>query len=111
MSNEKKLTKFLKDSRTQFITVLALGLLTFSQGYSAEDDLGKVKDLDNMANQIKDFLFGPIIRKIGLTLGMGAGLVQAFVSGSIRPLLIYGGLGLVVGFLPALIEKISSITG
>ena len=109
MQTKKKMAKILRDSRIHFIAVLATGLLTYSQGYCAEPE--NMKDLDGMANQIKDFLFGPVIRKIGLTLGMGAGLVQAFVSGSIRPLLIYGGLGLVVGFLPALIEKISSITG
>lgn len=105
-----KISQFLKDSRTQFIALLAIGLFLSIQGYSAEEDLAKVKDLDGMTNQIRDFLFGPIVRKIGLTLGMGAGLIQAFVSGSIRPLLIYGGLGLVVGFLPAFIEKITQIT-
>lgn len=104
--------KRLKSFKIPFLTILSMALILTVQGHCIDsDDVGRVKDLDGMTNQIRDFLFGPVVRKIGLTLGMGAGLIQAFVSGSIRPLLIYGGLGLVVGFLPALIEKITTITG
>lgn len=65
--------------------------------------------INHMSKSISDFLFGSTVRKIALTLGMGAGLFQAFMSGSIRPLLVYGGLGLAVCYLPAMVEWISKI--
>ncbi len=103
----KKMTRILQNPKTICVAVLALGLLAQTQGYcTTEEDL---KSLTTETTKIKDLLFGPVIRKIAVTLGFGAGLFQAFMSGSIRPLLIYGGLGLAVCFLPKVVELISNL--
>ncbi len=86
---------------------LAVTLLLQAQGYDATTDAAE--QLIDSTNQISNILFGPVVRKIALTLGFGAGLFQSFMSGSIRPLLIYGGLGLAVCLLPRVINLISSL--
>lgn len=72
--------------------------------------VGADHDLDTISGKVSKFLFGPGVRKAALTLGLGAGLFQAFMSGSIRPLLVYGGLGLAVCYLPKVVDWISTIS-
>ena len=108
MQKANRIIKILKNPRTLFIGTLALTVLLSATGYADETN---EKAINDMSSSISDFLFGSTVRKIALTLGMGAGLFQAFMSGSIRPLLIYGGLGLAVCYLPAMIKWISSVGG
>lgn len=86
---------------------LAIVFLLKAQGYDVTTDAAE--QLIESTNQVSNILFGPVVRKIALTLGFGAGLFQAFMSGSIKPLLIYGGLGLAVCLLPRVIDLISSL--
>jgi hypothetical protein len=92
--------------RTIFAGALAAAFLFHSQGFC---DDAALNEIDKVSDKITGVLFSPSVRKIALTLGLGAGLFQAFMSGSVRPLLVYGGLGLVVCYLPKLINLISSI--
>lgn len=92
--------------RTIFISLLAVTFLFHAQGFC---DDAALNEIDKMSDKITGVLFSPAVRKVALTLGMGAGLFQAFMCGSVRPLLIYGGLGLVVCYLPKLINLISSV--
>ncbi len=103
----KKMFRILRNPKTIGIGVLALSVLMQSQGY-CDDVKGFDIDLDAETNKVKDLLFGGAIRKVAMTLGFGAGLIQAFMTGSIRPLLIYGGLGLVVCFLPKIIDHLQT---
>ncbi len=87
----------------------AVALLLQTQGYASDTSADATGQLLESTNQVSNILFGPVVRKIALTLGFGAGLFQAFMSGSIKPLLIYGGLGLAVCLLPRVIDLISSL--
>lgn len=102
----KKMARILQNPRTLCIAMLAVTLLVHSQGFCEGI---QVEDLNTETNKIKDILFGGTVRKIAVTLGFGAGLFQAFMSGSIRPLMIYGGLGLAVCFLPKVVELIGNL--
>jgi len=106
MQKENRIVRILKDTNVPFIGTLALTVLFATSGYC--DDTNE-QAINDMSKNISDFLFGPTVRKVALTLGMGAGLFQAFMSGSIRPLLIYGGLGLAVCYLPKVVNWISTI--
>ena len=106
MQKANRVVKALKNPNSVFIAVLAVGILSSTAGYCNDDVM---KELNAKSDTISNFLFGGTVRKVALTLGMGAGLFQAFMSGSIRPLLIYGGLGLAVAYLPAMVNWISSI--
>ncbi len=90
-------------------TTLALLLLLQQAGYCDDHNVKAAQEIDAISGNISSFLFGSTIRRVALTLGMGAGLFQAFMSGSIRPLLIYGGLGLAVCYLPKIVEWISKV--
>jgi len=112
MQKANKLVKILKNPNTLFVATVALGVLASTTGFCADDAMTVDKQLDQvsaMSTKIETVLFGPVVRKVGLVLGMGAGLFQAFMSGSIRPLLIFGGLGLVVCYLPSMINVISLV--
>ncbi|HSX38488.1 MAG TPA: hypothetical protein VLE95_06630 [Chlamydiales bacterium] len=102
----KPLTQVLKHPTAAFISTLIFSTFIRTTGFC--DDVNE-QAINDMSKNISEFLFGSTIRKIALTLGMGAGLFQAFMSGSIRPLLIYGGLGLAVCYLPKIVNWISSI--
>ena len=104
---QKKFSLNLNDPRILFAGTLALAVLGQTQGYCDVD--GSSIDIDTTTNSIKNILFGSAVRKAALTLGLGAGLFQAFMSGSIRPLLVYGGLGLAVCYLPKVVDWISSV--
>ncbi len=86
---------------------LAVALLLQTQGYDGTTDAAE--QLIESTNQVSNILFGPVVRKIALTLGFGAGIFQAFMSGSIKPLLIYGGLGLAICLLPRVIDLIANL--
>jgi hypothetical protein len=103
----KKFSKFLTNKKTISIGVLAVASLVATQGFC---DTNVNAEMDQMTNKVKDVLFGPGIRKAGLALGFGAGLLQAFMSGSIRPLLIYGGIGLAVCYLPTMVDWIGGLS-
>ena len=108
--NGKRILQTLQNPRVLSVGTLALGVLLNTAGYCADTtDAGSNADMDAISGNIQNMLFGPTVRKAALTLGLGAGLFQAFMSGSIRPLLIYGGLGLAVNYLPKIANWISSI--
>ena len=105
---QKRISKFLTNPKTIFLGTAAIATLLHASGYCGE--AGDVSDkMDTVSTNIQDFLFGKTIRKAALTLGLGAGLFQAFMSGSIRPLLIYGGLGLAACYLPNVVNWISTV--
>ena len=104
---KKRICQLLKNPKNLMIATLALSALAFSQGYSDETQasIGQFNEAMNaQTSNVNKILFGSGIRKAALTLAGGAGLFQAFMSSSIRPLLIWGGLGLCIFYLPAVIN-------
>ena len=100
----KKMTKILTSRKAICLGVMAAATLLSTQGFCDTN-----QDLDSVTKNVKDVLFGSGIRKAGLALGFGAGLFQAFMTGSIRPLLTYGGIGLAVCYLPTIVDWIGGL--
>ena len=110
MQKREEISKILINSNAVFIGALALAGLLYTTGYCDSSMAESAeKAMNDTSTSIQNFLFGPTIRKAALTLGLGAGLFQAFMSGSIRPLLVYGGLGLAVCYLPKVVNWISTV--
>ena len=108
---QKTISKLLKNPKMLFVGTAAVATLLHATGYCQDTVSTKdlMEEMDKTSNSIQNFLFSGTIRKAALTLGLGAGLFQAFMSGSIRPLLIYGGLGLAVCYLPKVVNWISAV--
>jgi hypothetical protein len=96
----------LDKSRALFWSVLALGTLLYAQGYCAGNE---VQEIEAMTTNVMNTIFSPWVKKTALVFGGGAGLFQAYAAGSIKPLLLWGGLGLAVNYVPKLVEIIGGI--
>lgn len=86
------------------VLVLVSFLLLYSTGHCADTD-----DLSKLTNSTIDTIFSPWVRKVALAFGGGFGLFQSYMGGSVRPLLTWGGLGLVVNFIPKLVDMIAKV--
>jgi len=82
-------------------------MLFSSKGYCSL--VGIEIEIQEITEEVKELVFSPAIIKIVLMIGGGAGIFQSFLAGSIRPLLIWGGLGLAVFYFPKLFQWIGSV--
>lgn len=86
-----------------FSTVLLMQTQAFCDTSAAEAEMNK------MANFLVDFIFAGWVRKSCLALGGGYGLYQIYAANSIKPLLTWGGIGLLVNFIPELINYLTAM--
>ena len=87
----------------------AFALLSPSEAFSttagsSADPFGS-SAINEQANQIKNFLFGPALRIAGV-FGGGYGMLMAAVTSRVQPLLTYGGIGLGANLIPAFIDSV-----
>jgi len=68
------------------------------------------QDFLDQSSRIQSFLFGPAMRIAGV-LGGAYGLMQAILSSSLKPLIVYGGIGLAVNLIPKFIDGVFNVTG
>lgn len=71
-------------------------------------DFGGV-EIVAQSTKIRDFLFGPTMRVAGV-LGGAYGLIQAILSSSLKPLIVFGGIGLGVNIVPKFIDGIYGVS-
>jgi hypothetical protein len=64
--------------------------------------------ISDEATKIKGFLFGAPMRFAGI-LGGAYGVLQAVLTSSVKPLLIFGGIGMGVNVIPKFIDGVFSI--
>lgn len=91
-------------SAIAFVAVMAVQ----SSGFCADE--ASTGELNQLTENVVETMFGSWVRKTALAFGGGAGLFQSYMSGSIKPLLTWGGLGLAVNFIPKVITLITSVT-
>lgn len=96
----------LDKSQRLFWAVIAFGMLLHVQGYCAGNE---VQEIEAMTTNVMNTIFSPWVKKTALVFGGGAGLFQAYAAGSIKPLLLWGGLGLAVNYVPKMVEIIGGI--
>jgi hypothetical protein len=62
------------------------------------------------SKKIQGFLFGPAMRVAGV-MGGAYGLIQAVLTSSVRPLAVYGGIGMGVNVIPKFIDGVYGAAG
>lgn len=102
----KKLQLVFPSQRDIIAAGLVVGLLLHARGYC---DAGDAESMNQITKSVTDTIFSPWVRKSALAFGGGMGLFQSWSAGSIKPLLVWGGLGLAVSYVPKLIEIISKV--
>jgi hypothetical protein len=60
------------------------------------------------ATKIKEFIFGAPMRFAGI-LGGGYGVLQAVLTSSVKPLIIFGGIGMGINVIPKFIDGVFSM--
>lgn len=86
------------------LTCVCAVFLIPSDLFAQTTDFGGQEFL-NQSKKIQDFLFGPAMRIAGV-LGGAYGLIQAIVTSAVRPLLVYGGIGMGVSLIPKFIDGV-----
>lgn len=95
-------------SSAVFWSVFAVAILLQVEGNCATAG-SEVQEIEVMTTSVMNTIFSPWVKKIALVFGGGAGLFQAFTVGSVKPLLLWGGLGLAVNYVPKIIQVISGL--
>ena len=90
--------------RTLFKLSLLLALAAPVCLMARTTDFGAA-ELSKEANKIKDFIFGPPLRIAGI-FGGAFGLLQTIMTSTVRPLLLYGSIGLFANFMPTFIDNV-----
>jgi hypothetical protein len=68
------------------------------------------QDFVTQSDSIKNFLFGPAMRVVGI-VGGAVGVINSVLSTSIKPLLVYGGIGLGINLVPKFIDGVFNVSG
>jgi hypothetical protein len=89
------------------ISVLALHSQGFCDGTSPPAD----SEMNSMANKVVEVIFAPWVRKTALALGGGLGLFQSIGAGSFKPFMTWGGIGLLVNYIPKIVTYLTTLGG
>jgi hypothetical protein len=84
--------------------VIAAVMIIPAEAFAATTDFG-ANGINAEADKIKDFLFGPIMRTAGV-VGGAYGLISSIMVSSVRPLLLYGSIGLGTVIVPKFVEGV-----
>lgn len=109
-THKKTLKAILELVQSPYIIPFAALVFCFcfqTQGFCADSPT----EMDTLTGNVMSTIFSPWLRKAALTFAGGLGLFQSYMAGSIRPLLSWGGLGLVVNYIPKLIDVITRVGG
>lgn len=88
-----------------FIAIAPAFASTFdSAGSAAVQEFG-AKEIAQQGERINSFIFNVLLR-IAAGIAGSYGLIMAFFSGSIRPLITYGGIALICVIMPYFINGI-----
>ena len=108
MNKRKRWCPTLDKQTALVICVVLLAMFTVTDGYCA-DLSSEAQQIDAVTSSVMNTIFSPGIKKAALALGAGAGIFQSWMGGSIKPLLMWGGLGMSVNYVPKIVEIISKI--
>ena len=65
--------------------------------------------MNAMATTVVDTLFAPWVRMTALALGGGIGVFQWIGTGSAKPLISWGGIGVFVNYIPKIVKFLSTL--
>ena len=87
--------------------VLAM-MVPFDMFASTTDRAFGGDEISKQADTVKSFLFGAPMRFAGI-LGGAYGVLQAVLTSSMKPFIVYGGIGMAVNIVPKFIDGVFSI--
>lgn len=90
-----------------FFGVLFLSSYGFCDGTSSAPET----EMNKMASSVVETIFAPWVRKTALALGGGLGIFQSIGAGSFKPFMTWGGIGLLINYIPKLVNFLSSMGG
>ena len=103
MNKPYKVYKISSNKTAIYIAVLVIGLALQTQGYCDGATQSTASEMDTMATNLVNTIFAPWVRKTALAFGGGWGMFQSISGGSFKPLLVWGGIGIFVNFIPKII--------
>ena len=68
------------------------------------------QELMEQSDRIQNWIFGAPVRLAGVLAG-GYGLFTSIISSSVRPLLMYGAIGLTANVMPKFITSVFNVSG
>jgi hypothetical protein len=102
----------LEKKRRISVSMITLGALAFaifpSEGMAETTAFG-ASAFTAQADIIKGFLFGPAVRVAGI-MGGAYGLLQAVVTSNVRPLIMFGGIGLGASLMENFVNTVFTAT-
>lgn len=81
-------------------------LLINTQGFC---DKAAEAEMNTMATSVVETIFAPWVRKTALALGGGLGVFQSIGAGSFKPFMTWGGIGLLINYIPKLVTFLSTL--
>lgn len=87
----------------------ACALISVSVFAQTATDFGGTAIVEQ-TTKVQTFLFGPPLRIAGV-MGGAYGLIQAILSSSLKPLIVFGGIGLAANIVPKFIDGIYGVSG
>jgi hypothetical protein len=103
----KSVIRYMENNKKSIFLGLTLAAFCFqSEAFCADN----FREIDSVTNNVMNTIFSPWVKKAALVFGAGSGLFQAWASGSFKPFLLWGGLGLAVNYIPKIIDLIANIS-
>jgi hypothetical protein len=77
------------------------------KGHSQNENTWKKfnEAVDAKTDEIKQVVFGPVTKIIGV-LGVAYGMIMTVMTAAPRPLIMYGGIGLLISIIPYFIDTV-----
>ena len=95
-----------KNLFSSFLYICGIFLLLFPCCvFAASTTEFGAQDIMAMTDKLQQFMFGPLLRTAGV-IGGGYGVLQAAITATWRPLVMYGGAGVGALLMPKFIEGV-----
>lgn len=88
-------------------TTLPAGLLVERDAKHEETWKKFNEAVDSKTKEIKRLVFGPVTKILGM-LGIAYGIISMLATATTKPLITYGGIGLLLNIIPFFIDSVFS---
>lgn len=103
LPNTAELKKKSISKNTVVSSLLIVSLFLPTLGF-CDDSQG----LNAMTDSVINTIFSPWVRRSILAFGAGLGIFQSIAGGTWKPLMVWGGLGLTVNYIPKIINLLAN---
>lgn len=107
----KKTTKIVCNfiNSTYFFPILAVAFFCLMESNLYAGNGTDLKQLEALSDSTANIVLGSWFKKLLLTFGGGTGLIKSFSAGSVKPLLVFGGIGILASQMVSFINFLSNL--